>query len=370
MVYVAAGAGAAAERAGGVDVEADMMPGLTSLLHDFHFLRPLWLLALPLLWALVFWLARRSMRSADWSNVIDADLLPALRLDGHDDGLDKDGGRSRRKQQHPWPWLALAWSLAVLALAGPSWQQTAAPAYRASSAWVLVLDLSPSMAAADLAPNRAARARYAIDDLLSAAHDARVGLVAFSDEPYTVTPLTQDVATVRALLPSLSPDIMPSPGDHLTPALEQAQKLLQASGAADQHIVVLSDGFDDPAAALKLASTLKGQGIAVSVIGTGTAGGAPVRDANGHFTQDAQGRPVLARLDVDVLRQLAQAGGGAYADVGNLTGLIGGLQPLPQRSGETLAAQGTTVPQWRDAGAFLLPLLLLLVALLTRRNWL
>ncbi|HEY4072895.1 MAG TPA: VWA domain-containing protein [Herbaspirillum sp.] len=339
---------------------------MMSMLREFHFLRPLWLLALPLFWALVFWLARRSMRSADWSRVIDADLLPALRLDGHDEG-------NGRGSKHPWPWLALAWSLAVLALAGPSWQQTAAPAYRASSAWVLVLDLSPSMAAADLAPSRVARARYAIDDLLAAAHDARVGLVAFSDEPYTVTPLTQDVGTVRALLPSLSPDIMPSPGDHLAPALVQAQKLLQASGAADQHIVVLSDGSDDPAAALTAASKLKGQGIAISVVGIGTAGaagGAPVPDADGHFTKDAHGRPILARLDADNLRQLAQAGGGAYADVNNLASLIGGLQPSPQRSGETLAAQGTVVPQWRDAGAFLLPLLLLLTALLTRRNWL
>jgi Ca-activated chloride channel family protein len=341
-----------------------MMPISIPNLQGLHFLRPLWLLALPLLWAAVFWLARRSVRSKDWSRVIDADLLPALRLDGHEGGA---GGRGSR---HPWPWLALAWSLAVLALAGPSWQQAAAPAYRASSAWVLVLDLSPSMAASDLAPSRVARARYAIDDLLAAAHDARVGLVAFSDEPYTVTPLTQDVETVRALLPSLAPDIMPSPGDHLAPALAQAQKLLQASGSVEQHIVVLSDGFDDSDAALAAAATLKAQGIAISVVGTGTAGGAPMHDADGQFMHDAQGRPVLARLDVAHLRQLAQAGGGTYADVSNLGGLISALQPLRPRSGETLDSQRTAVPQWRDAGAYLLPALLLLVALLTRRNWL
>jgi Ca-activated chloride channel family protein len=346
-----------------------MMP--ISTLHGLHFLRPLWLLALPLLWAVVFWLARRTLQSRDWSRVIDADLLPALRLDGHAAG-DGSGEGRRSNSKQPWPWLVLAWSLAVLALAGPSWQQAAAPAYRASSAWVLVLDLSPSMAASDLAPSRVARARYAIDDLLAAAHDARVGLIAFSDEPYTVTPLTQDVETVRALLPSLAPDIMPSPGDHLAPALDQAQKMLQASGSTDRHIVVLSDGFDDSAAALATAATLKAQGIAVSVVGTGTAGGAPMRDANGQFAHDAQGRPVLARLDVDHLRQLAQTGGGAYADVSNLAGLISNLQPAPrplQRSGETLS-QGIAVPQWLDAGAYLLPLLLLLVALLTRRNWL
>ncbi|WP_312632366.1 vWA domain-containing protein, partial [Mammaliicoccus sciuri] len=87
---------------------------------------------------------------------------------------------------------------------------------------VVVLDLSPSMAAADLQPDRVTRARYAIDDLLGAARDARVGLVAFSDEPYTVSPLTDDVATVRALSQPLAPGIMPSAGDQLAPALRQA----------------------------------------------------------------------------------------------------------------------------------------------------
>ena len=144
----------------------------------------------------------------------------------------------------------------MLALAGPSWQQDNAQAYRAPAAWVLVLDLSPSMEASDLSPNRVTRACYALDDILSAARDARVGMVAFSDEPYTVTPLTQDVATVRALMPSLAPEMMPSAGDHLAPALVQAQQLLSASGARDKRIVVVTDGFDDPAAALRTAAAI------------------------------------------------------------------------------------------------------------------
>lgn len=333
---------------------------MTALLNDLHFLRPLWLLALPPAWLMALWLARRHARGGDWSRVIDADLLPALLLDR------RAGGRGRWPA---WPWLALAWSLAALALAGPSWQRTAAPAYRASSAWVLVLDLSPSMAASDLAPSRAARARYAIGDMLDAAHDARVGLVAFSDEPYTVTPLTQDVETIRALLPSLGPEIMPSQGDSLAPALAQAQKLLQASGAAERHIVVLSDGVDDIATALSTAATLKGQGISVSVMGVGTEAGAPVRGANGRFALDAQGHPAMARLNAAALRQLARAGGGVYADVGDASALIASLQPSRQSS-DAGEGHGAMVDEWRDAGVYLLPALLCLAALLARRSWL
>jgi len=330
-----------------------------TILHAFHFLRPAWLAALPLLLGMGLWRERRRGRDGDWSRFIDAQLLPALRLES--------GGSSRMR---PWPWLALAWSLAVLALAGPSWEQDRSVAYRAPAAWVFVLDLSPSMAAKDVAPDRVTRARFALDDLLGAARDARVGLVAFSDEPYTVTPLTQDAATVQALLPPLTPQIMPTPGDHLAPALEQAAKLLKPAGAKDQRIVVLTDGFDDPSAAFAAAAMLRSHGATVSVVGVGTSGGAPVRNAAGRFETDAQGRPVLAVLDVEQLRQLAATGGGHYVDIADLPRLIADLQATPQTPDDAVATPGIQLTHWRDAGAWLLPLLLLSAALLARRNWL
>ncbi len=336
---------------------------LNSFIQAFHFLRPLCLLALPLLWGLVFWLARRRAGSGDWVGVIDPELLTALRLDGANTGAVS-------RVTAPWPWLGLVWSLAVLALAGPSWQQDTTPAYRAPAAWVVVLDLSPSMEAADQTPNRVTRARYALDDVLGAAHDARVGMVAFSDEAYTVTPLTQDVATIRALLPSLAPDMMPTPGDHLAPALAQAQKLLAASGAKDKRIVILSDGFDDPAASMALAAKLRKQGVEISVIGVGTSGGAPLRDPGGRFARDAQGQPQLARLDAGQLRALAKLGGGDYVDIADLTSLIGNLQPTTEGRGDVIEAKGVEVTHWRDGGAYLLPFILLLAAIFTRRRWL
>ncbi len=332
---------------------------LTDFLHAFHFLRPQWLLLLPLLWGTVFWLARRRDRHQDWSRLIDPQLLPALRLEA--------GGRAAIR---PWPWLALAWTLAALALAGPSWQLIETAAYRAPAAWALVLDLSPSMGAVDLTPNRVTRARYALDDILGAARDARVGLVVFSDEAYTVTPLTEDVATVWSLLPPLAPGIMPGAGDHLAPALDQAAKLVDQVGAKDRRIVVLTDGFDDPAAALSAAAALKSQGIALSVVGVGTQSGAPLRSADGHFAQDAQGRAQWAHLDVARLRQLAASGGGRYFDLAQVPDLVAELQASGQLSGGGTSAPGVKVTDWRDAGSWILPLLLLLSAFLARRGWL
>lgn len=328
-------------------------------MHAFHFMRPLWLLALPVLWGLVYWLARRRGKDSAWSGFIDAELLATLRLD-----------EDRITGIKPWPLLALVWSIAAIALSGPSWQRDQAPAYRASAAWVFVLDLSPSMTLTDVAPDRVTRARYALDDMLNAAHDARVGLVVFSDEAYTVTPLTQDVATVKALLPPLNPGIMPSPGDNLAPALDQAAKLLQQGGARDKRIVVLTDGFDDPAAALSAAAAIKAKHISLSIVGVGTTGGAPERNAGGGFAQDKQGRTLMARLDVPRLQQLAETGGGSYVDIAQLPALLASMQTTPESADGALAVHGVEVAQWRDAGIWLLPVLLILGAFLARRDWL
>lgn len=341
----------------------DLGANLGAALHAFHFLRPVWLAALPALWLAVAWAARRREREGDWGGLIDAELLEGLRLGG-------SAPPARERLGAPWPWLAAAWTLAALALAGPSWQRAEAPGFRSGANWVLVLDLSPSMAATDLAPDRATRARYAIDDLLAQAHDAHVGLVVFSDEAYTVTPLTDDVQTVRALLAPLAPGIMPSAGDHLAAGLMQARQLLdRAGGVRGGRIVVLSDGFDDPAAALQAAAALQHGGARVDVVGIGTAAGAPLPDANGGFVAGAQGRPVLARLDPDPLQRVAAAGGGRYVDLAALPTLIASLTrtPVPGSASEHDAGE---VARWRDGGAWPLPPLLLLAALLARRSWL
>ena len=330
------------------------------LIRQFQFLRPLWLLALPLLWGLGIWLARRRTGSGSWAQLIDPELLPALQLDSG----------SQRNNMSPWPWLALAWTLAVLALAGPSWQRAPSLAYRGNSAWMLVLDLSPSMTAADLTPTRITRARYALDDLLNAAQDARVGLVAFSDEPYTVTPLTDDVATIRALLPPLDPGIMPSAGDNLAPALEQAGTLIQQGGGKDAQVVVLTDGFSDPAAAFAAARKLQSQHITVNVVGIGTRTGAPLSQAGGGFAQNAKGQLNLARLDVERLQQLAASGGGHYADLSQLPSLIGDLQASADRTSQAREQKDIRVEHRLDGGIWLLPLLLVATALLARRGWL
>ena len=346
-----------------------LTPWWQPILERFHFERPLWLLALPLLLALAVWLARRQTAAGSWTALVDAPLRDALRLP-----------EATSPRGTLWPWLAGAWTLAVLALAGPTWQREPATAHAVPDAWVLVLDLSPSMGATDVAPQRSSRARYAIEDLLRAAHGARIGLVVFGDEAYTVTPLTDDIATVRGLARPLAPGLLPGEGDHLAPALSMAQQLLERTSARGGHVVVLTDGCADLPAARSAAQALSQRGTPVDVLAIGalkTAGGpraAPAAQATSPSAAAAEvdrpapeAPPQVAPPDRAQLQSLAQAGGGRVFELGDMPALTAQLQAQASRDAAPLA--GAEAARWRDAGVWLLPPLLLLAAMLARRGW-
>jgi Ca-activated chloride channel homolog len=324
-----------------------------------HFLHPLWLLALPPLLGLACWFGLRDRSDDNWSRLIDKDLL---------DGLKLSGGR---RGQSPWLWMGLLWSLAVVALAGPSWHRQQVDAFRQQDAWVVVLDLSPSMTTPDLPPDRVSRARYAIEDLLKAAHGRRVGLVVFAGDVHTVAPLTTDTATVNALLRPLRPALMPEPGDDLGPALDEAGRLLKGDGNGRGEVVVFSDGFADPVRAFDAARRLRAQGATVNVVGVGTATGGPQPDSQGNFARNAQGQISMSRLQSDVLQRVATTGDGRYVTLEGVPGLLDRLRESRSESADSSddAKAVSQVATWSNDGVFLLPLLLLVAVMLARRGW-
>ena len=326
--------------------------------HRFHFLHPWVLAALPVMWAMTVWLARRRARDGAWPRLVDAELLPMLRLEG--------GGKGRS----PWPLIGTIWTLTVLALAGPSWQRQVTSAYRLPAAWVIALQLSPSMQATDMLPSRIARARFAVDDLLASAQDARVGLVAFAGEAYTVAPLTTDVATVRNLSRALSPRLMPEHGARLTPALTAATRLLNAWAGHDRQIVLMMDSVHDPARAIQTAARLHHEGITVNVVGVGTFTGAPAPDGSGGFRRGPGGKVQMTRLHPAQLRQIAAAGGGEFVMLGQMPQLIADLHAAGiESAGKARATLHVRLTDWLNDGIWLLPLIVLLAALAARRGW-
>ncbi|MDT3500353.1 VWA domain-containing protein [Stenotrophomonas maltophilia] len=324
------------------------MIALASLLPDWnalHFLRPEWLWALAALPLIVAVAVYRQRRSDAWRQAVDAHLLPHLLASG-----------PRRRMRLPWAQL-LGWTLASLALAGPSWRQQAQPMFQASAPLLVVLDLSSRITATDLPPSRLLQARAKIGTLLRAREGGQVGLIVYADDAYTVAPLTEDADNVALYLDALSPDVMPRDGQRADRGIDWATRLMRQTGAPQGQILVVTDQADDEAELA--ASQARSLGLQVSVLGLGTPGGAAYRDSSGQIRQ--------AALDEGRLRAVATAGGGRYVRIAADDRDLRALGVLDAREGTALQRPGTG-RQWRDEGFWLLPPLMLLALLAFRRR--
>lgn len=252
-------------------------------LSEIHVMRPAWLLALALLVPLL-WLGFRGGRSAAvWKKVCDAHLLPHVITHG-----------KGRASHWPLALSAIGWIGACLALAGPAWERVAQPAYRAPSQRVFVLNLSPSMDVADVEPSRLARAKYELTDALHALGDGQAGLVIFAEEPYVVTPISDDPHVVASFLPVLETSLMPGRGVRVDRAIDEARALLEQAGATSGGIVLVTDSAGDrPEEAARAAENAARAGYPVSVLAVGTETGAPIPTGRG-FARDARGQVAMA----------------------------------------------------------------------------
>jgi Ca-activated chloride channel family protein len=325
----------------------------------FHFQHPQWFwLLLPLL--LLWWRVRRpGKHDSSWRRICDARLLPYLLVDtaGH-------AGRL------PAWLLAGAWLLAVTALADPVWNKQPQPVFRSQEARVVVLDLSRSMLAADLPPSRLVRARYKVADILDRNPDGQTGLVVFAGDAFTVAPLSNDSDTIRSLLQPLEPGLMPVQGSRVDLGLAQAVDLLKQAGQVRGDVLLITDGYTGQDA-LQAARALHAAGYRLSVLGVGTAAGAPLPDGQGGYLRDAGGNIVMPQLDATALRELAAAGGGRYAGIRGTDEDVRHLlaDTSPSLSGESELTDLTT-DAWQSSGPWLVLLLLPLAALVFRRGWL
>lgn len=326
------------------------------MLADFHWLRPEWLLVIPLVVLVAVILGRGRLSSGNWQDVVDPALMPFV--------LSLAPGRGR---DYRWWLLALGGVLAAVAMAGPAWERMEQPVFRAEQALVVALDLSRSMDAQDISPSRLARARLKILDILEHRKSGQTALVVYSGNAFTVTPLTTDTDTVAALVNSLSTDIMPSRGSSPVSAMRKGQALLSQAGAAYGEVLLITDGGSSPAA-LKVARDLKAAGFSLSVLAVGTRDGAPIPRASGGFVTDNRGKIAVPRLEETSLRALSVAGGGRYAvlsaDSRDLDVLLSGEVTTASASDEALATD-----QWQEEGPWLLLLLLPVAALSFRRGW-
>ena len=333
---------------------------MTDFLGQFHFLRPLWLLAFIPLAIVVWMMVTRRLGSRSWESVCDRALLPHI--------LMRMPSRTRRLAELL---TLVGGTLAILALAGPAWQRLPQPVFTPQSALVIALDLTRSMDATDVTPSRVVRARYKIADILDQRKEGQTALLVYSGDAFTVTPLTDDGATIKSQLTALDPSIMPATGNRTDLAISHARDLLQQAGFNRGDILVITDEVNlDPAR--KAAAAVHKQGYRVSVLGVGTTHGAPVPLEDGSFLKDRSGEIVIPVLEEKPMRELAGLGGGSYmrmslddTDIKALQRILNGVSPA-----DGFAQTRLRTDVWKEQGPWLLLALLPLAAVIFRRGYL
>lgn len=329
-----------------------------SFLNDigqFHFLRPalLWLI-IPA--AIACWaLARTVFAAGGLQKLIDPNLLPYLLM---------RGGEKR-------PWLfTLIFALltcAIIALAGPSWRKLPTPVYSNQDALVILLDLSPSMMATDLSPDRLTRARLKVLDILKQRKDGLTALVAYAGEAHVVTPLTDDTGTIANLVPSLSPLIMPVPGSNIEMAVEAGLRLIRDGANGQGRLLAVTDGIDKSAVGT-IKDALSASNVSLSILAVGSGDGSPIPKSNGSgFITDDSGAIVITNFDRRELARLAHSTGGEFSQITVDDSDI--ARVLPENSSPQQAElTEREFDQWHEEGPWLVLLLLPLMLPLFRKG--
>lgn len=321
-------------------------------LGPLHFLRPLWLLVIPL----TVWLYRRRRQrehaAAAWQDAIAPHLLRHLAVRG------ENAARVR-----PYQLLAAFAVLAGVALAGPTWQREITPFTEDTAPLVVALELTPSMMAVDVQPTRLERAKHKLRDLLTARGRARTAVVAYAGSAHTVLPLTDDPSLVEIYLESLAPSLMPREGDRPDEALAVAAEHFRRVETPGT-ILFLTDGVD-ASRADRFSEFRSDTDTQVLFLAFGSDGGGPMR-AEG---EDESARAGMAPgVDRGGLDAVAAAAGGRVVratvdgrDLERLTGAIRSHLVDATRQDENL--------RWHDAGYYLTWPLAALALLWFRTGW-
>lgn len=323
-----------------------------------QWLRPLWLVVLPLLAWLLWKLWHRQKRAGRWQMILPAAFHAVLL-----------GGGNGRDSKLPWIALGLAWLITVLALVGPSWQRLEDTRQRPADPLVVLLELTPQMLADDAAPNRLEQARRKILDLLEHRRDSQTAIIVYAGSAHTLVPLSDDLATSRNLLEALDPAIMPQAGQRADLAVRKGLALLAQAGIGQGRLLLIGSSLDAQERQ-GIVQALGRQGPSLLMLGVGSAEGAPVRQANGEFLKDDQGGILLPRLDSTSLKAFINSTGGRYrsARIDDLD--LRGLRLFDNPRSLRDDGQTVQLDSWADQGYWLLLALLLLAACAGRRGWL
>jgi Ca-activated chloride channel family protein len=304
----------------------------------FRFASPEWLLALLLVPVLVglFWLSAWK-RGRILEEFGDAELIRRLTASVN---------HTARKVKGALVISAIAFL--ALAVARPQFGTRVETVRRRGQDVMVAVDLSRSMLAEDISPNRLDRARLAILRLIRSLDGDRIGLVAFAGDAFVQSPLTVDYAAAAMFLNAMDTEMMPVQGSDLGEALRISLDALEEGAREDRLIMLVSDGEDHEGGIEEQLQRARAGGVTIHTVGIGSTEGVPIPeiDAGGArrgFKLDEEGNVVTTRLEESTLRQIAEVSGGRYVRVApGVTGLEELVDQIAAGEGEEMEAREIT----------------------------
>ncbi len=327
---------------------------------------PVWLPALALLPVLIgaYWLAGKSRRRS-LERFGESDLVRRL-----------TASVSILARRTKVAFRVTAAGLLVLALARPQFGTRVETVRSVGQDVLVAVDLSDSMLAEDISPNRLERTRLAIMRLIRGLDGDRIGLVAFAADAFVQSPLTVDYPAATMFLGAMEPDLMPLQGTDLGGALDLSIDVLEKGAREQRVLVIVTDGENHEGTVDARLERAVSSGVTIHTVGIGSAEGVPIPqfDPEGRrqgFKRDVDGNVVTTRLDEATLRRVANATGGRYVHVNATTGFDDLIDEIAGRTGEALEARQVTQfeEQYQVFLGLALGLLLAEALLPERRGW-
>ncbi|NPA71717.1 MAG: VWA domain-containing protein [Gammaproteobacteria bacterium] len=331
---------------------------------QLQFLRPFWLLGLLPVMILIWMAWQLKHQQGAWHKVIAPQFRELLLGETTVQPLSLTN-------RYGLVGLGAMWLIMVVALAGPSIKSVDMPAEKPRQGTVILLDLSLSMLADDIPPNRLSRLKFTINDLLTQHPEMSVGLVGYAQTAHTITPISEDNQTLLEILPSLNPVIMPAYGSNPLAGFKQANTLLEGAHIHKGHIIWMTDDLE-PDQVPPLKQWIKDHEITVSILTIGTQAGGAVHIPNYGLLKDDNGQIVLPTLVMGTFKPISLLPNVTLSHFELAKDPLSALLPpevIAPKKEESSADSSPKIGHPLDEGAWLVLLLLPFLPLLYRKGW-
>lgn len=277
------------------------------------------------------------------------------------------------KRQH----LKFAFSFAAIAvmifvIAGPQFGTKLETVKRQGVEIMVCLDVSNSMLAQDVSPNRLEKAKQMLSKLTDGFTDDKVGMIVFAGDAFTQLPITSDYISAKMFLSSISPSMVSTQGTAIGAALNLAARSFTPNETSDKTIIVITDGENHEDDAVGAAKAAAEKGIHVNIVGIGDPKGSPISiDGTNNFMKDNEGNVVVTKLNEQMCQEIAAAGNGMYVRADNTNSALKALQKEVEKMNKTemdSKVYSEYDEQFQSLAWLALILLIVEVLLLDRKN--